>query len=76
MDEPEGFVKLVVAGDGAEGYKPGQILGCHLFGAHSADIVQEIAALMNHQATLEEFKSIIHAHPTLGEDLSSAAHSA
>lgn len=76
MDEPEGFVKLVVAGDGAEGYKPGQILGCHLFGAHSADIVQEIAALMNHQATLEEFKSIIHAHPTLGEVLSSAAHSA
>ena len=39
MNEPEGFVKLVVAGEGAEGYVPGQILGCHLFGAHSADIV-------------------------------------
>ena len=69
MDQPEGFVKLVIAEDG-------QILGCHLFGAHSADIVQEVAALMNRKATLEEFQAIIHAHPTLGEVLQSAAHSA
>ena len=88
MDEPEGFVKLVVAApetaaassaavDGAAGgLQPGQILGCHLFGAHSADIVQEIAALMNKRATLAEFQAVIHAHPTLTEVLQSAAHSA
>ena len=76
MNEPEGFVKLVVAAEGASEYVPGQILGCHLFGAHSADIVQEIAALMNRKATLDEFQQIIHAHPTLGEVLQSAAHSA
>lgn len=76
MNEPEGFVKLIVAGEGADGYAPGQILGCHLFGAHSADIVQEIAALMNRKATLAQFQAIIHAHPTLGEVLQSAAHSA
>ena len=75
MNEPEGFVKLVIAGEGASDYAPGQILGCHLFGAHSADIVQEIAALMNRKATLEDFQQIIHAHPTLGEVLQSAAHS-
>lgn len=67
MDEPEGFVKLIVSPDG-------QILGCHMFGAHSADIIQEVAALMNKKATLEEFQAIIHAHPTLGEVLQSAAH--
>ncbi len=69
MDEPEGFVKLIVSPDG-------QILGCHMFGAHSADIIQEVAALMNKKATLEEFQAIIHAHPTLGEVLQSAAHGA
>ena len=99
MDEPEGFVKLIVAAEGtsagtvASGSpvvpgaaadppygeippQPGQILGCHLFGAHSADIVQEIAALMNKRATLAEFQAVIHAHPTLTEVLQSAAHSA
>ncbi|MBR1705449.1 MAG: dihydrolipoyl dehydrogenase [Bacteroidales bacterium] len=70
MDEPEGFCKLVVAaGDG-------RILGCHLFGAHAADLVQEVAALMNRQATLADFQAVIHAHPTLGEVLQAAAHSA
>ena len=52
MDEPDGYCKIVVAGEGGQ-FKPGQILGCHMFGAHSADIVQEIAALMNRQATVE-----------------------
>lgn len=79
MDEPDGFVKLVVAAEGQpeeSPWEPGRILGCHLFGAHSADIVQEIAALMNRKATLAEFQAVIHAHPTLGEVLQAAAHSA
>ena len=79
MDEPDGFVKLVVAAEGQpEGspWETGRILGCHLFGAHSADIVQEIAALMNRKATLSEFQAVVHAHPTLTEVLQSAAHSA
>lgn len=69
MDEPEGFCKVVTYVGEAGEYLPGQILGCHLFGAHSADIVQEIAALMNHKATLSDLKSVIHAHPTLTEVL-------
>lgn len=74
MDEPEGFVKLVVAGEGSE--TPGKILGCHLFGAHSADLVQEVAALMSKGATAEELSSIVHAHPTLGEVILAAAQGA
>jgi dihydrolipoamide dehydrogenase len=68
MNEPDGFCKLVVAEDG-------KILGCHMFGAHSADIIQEVCALLNMGANLSDFKSVIHAHPTLCEVLQSAAHS-
>ena len=75
MDEPEGFCKLVVA-EGSEAYAPGQILGCHLFGAHSADLIQEVASLMNHNATVAELAATVHAHPTLGEVIMDAAHSA
>lgn len=71
MDEPDGFVKLIVAGEGSE--HPGRILGCHLFGAHSADIIQEITALMSKGASVEELASIVHAHPTLSEVLLAAA---
>lgn len=74
LGESDGYCKIVVA-DGSEGYKPGQILGCHLFGAHSADIVQEISALMKMKATVDDMKSMIHAHPTLSEVLQSAIHS-
>ena len=73
MGEPEGFCKIVVAAEDAE--NPGRILGCHMFGAHSSDIIQEIAALMNTGADIDKFKTIIHAHPTLTEVLQSAAHS-
>ena len=69
MDDTEGFCKIIVAEE------DGRILGCHLFGPHSADIVQEIAALLNKRATLADLQSIIHAHPTLGEVVQAAAHS-
>lgn len=70
MAAPDGFCKLIVSED------DGRLLGCHLFGAHSSDIIQEIAALMNSKATLRDLRSIIHAHPTLTEVLQAAAHSA
>lgn len=48
---------------------PGQILGCHIIGSHSSDLIAEIAALMNFSATIEDLDNIIHAHPTLSEIL-------
>ena len=42
-------------------------------GAHSADLVQEVAALMNFNATVQRLRDITHIHPTLGEILQSAA---
>ena len=78
MGETDGFCKVVVAAepkDGAESpYEPGRILGCHLYGPHASDIVQEACALITSKATIEEFASIIHTHPTLTEVLQSAIH--
>ena len=78
MGETDGFCKVVVAAepkDGADSpYEPGRILGCHRFGPHASDIVQEACALITRKATLEEFQSVIHTHPTLTEVLQSAIH--
>ena len=79
MGETDGFCKVVVAAEPKEGalspYQPGHVLGCHLYGPHSSDIVQEACAMISRKATLEEFQSVIHTHPTLTEVLQSAIHS-
>lgn len=67
MGETDGFCKLIVSDD--------RILGCHLYGPHASDIVQEACALITRKATVKEFESIIHTHPTLTEVLQSAVHS-
>ena len=78
MGETDGFCKLIVAAEPKEGcvspFAPGRILGCHLYGPHASDIVQEACALISRNATLKEFESIIHTHPTLTEVLQSAVH--
>ena len=68
MAQTDGFCKLVVDAE------TGEILGCHIFGPHASDIVQEVCALISRKATIEQFKDIIHTHPTLTEVLQSAAH--
>jgi dihydrolipoamide dehydrogenase len=78
MGETDGFCKVVVAAEPKEGgespYEPGRILGCHMYGPHSSDIIQEACALISRKATLDQLQSIIHTHPTLTEVLQSAAH--
>ena len=68
MGETDGFCKIVVSSES------GLVLGCHLFGPHASDIVQEACALISRKTTVEEFKDIIHTHPTLTEVLQSALH--
>lgn len=66
MDASDGYCKVIAAaGDG-------RILGCHLLGAHSSDLIHEMSALMNSGATVSDAKNIIHAHPTLAEVLQAA----
>lgn len=78
MGETDGFCKVIVAAESKDGgediYEPGRILGCHLYGAHASDIIQEACALITSKATIGEFQAVIHTHPTLTEVLQSAIH--
>ena len=66
MNETEGMLKLFSEPDA------GHILGCHAFGAHSADIIQEVSSLMCRDTTVAQLRDMVHIHPTLGEILSEA----
>ena len=59
----EGMIKLVADANS------GAILSCHAYGSHSADIVQEISALMCRKTTLKQLHEMVHIHPTLNEML-------
>ena len=74
MGETEGLLKLFVTPPSLEGDGGGAlILGCHAYGAHAADIVQEVSVLMCKHTTLGELADMVHIHPTLSEILKSAA---
>jgi len=67
MGATEGLLKLFVSS------LDGRLLGCHAYGAHAADIVQELSVLMCRQTTVSELADMVHIHPTLSEILRSAA---
>ena len=67
MNEPEGLLKLFSEPNA------GKILGCHVFGAHSADLAQEASVLMCLGSTVEQLRDMVHIHPTLSEILFTAA---
>ena len=66
MGEAEGMLKLFATPEGV-------MMGCHAYGAHAADIVQEVSVLMCKQTTLHELADMVHIHPTLSEILKNAA---
>ena len=66
MGETEGLLKLFAS-------PSGEILGCYAYGAHSADIIQEVSVLMCKHTTLSELADMVHIHPTLSEILKNAA---
>ena len=65
MNETEGLLKLFASPEG-------EILGCHAYGAHAADIIQEVSVLMCKHTTLSELADMVHIHPTLSEILKNA----
>lgn len=67
MNESEGLLKLF-SEPGA-----GKILGCHVYGAHSADLVQEASVLMCLGTSVSQLRDMVHIHPTLSELLFVAA---
>lgn len=67
MGETDGLLKLVASS------ADGRILGCDVCGPHAAEMVQEVAAVMNLDGTVETLADTIHIHPTLSEILHDAA---
>lgn len=59
--ESEGFVKILY------GEPHGEILGAHIVGSESTEMIAEIGLAMNLEATWDEIEATIHAHPTLSE---------
>lgn len=66
MNEPDGMIKLLATPEGT-------ILGCHIYGAHAADLVQEISTLMATDVNVHQLAETVHTHPTIGEMLQEVA---
>ncbi len=62
----EGFVKIV------SDAKYGEILGGHIIGPHAYELIAEVVAAMESEATVETMVETIHAHPTLYEAVGEA----
>jgi len=62
-----GFAKVVFAKDG------GALLGAHLAGPRSTELVAEMALAIEMGASAEDIALTVHAHPTFAESLMEAA---
>ena len=68
--ELEGFVKIVAD------KKYDELLGVHLIGPRSTELVAEAVLALRLECTVEELIKTIHAHPTFSEAVGEAAHAA
>jgi len=66
--ENEGFVKIVAE------KKYDEILGVHMIGPRSTELVAEAVLALRLECTVEELIKTIHAHPTFSEAMGEAAH--
>jgi dihydrolipoamide dehydrogenase len=66
--ETEGLVKIVA--DGAHD----ELLGVHMIGARSTELVAEATLALRLESTVEELLRTVHAHPTMAEAIGEAAH--
>ena len=66
--ETEGFVKIVAE------KKYDEILGVHMIGPRSTELVAEATLALRLESTVEELIRTIHAHPTMAEAVGEAAH--
>jgi dihydrolipoyl dehydrogenase len=66
LDKHEGFVKVIAE------EKFGEILGVHIIGPEAFELIGEVVAAMESEATVETLMSTIHAHPTIYEAIGEA----
>jgi dihydrolipoamide dehydrogenase len=68
--EIEGFVKIVSE------KKYDEVLGVHMIGPRSTELVAEATLALRLECTVEELIRTIHPHPTMSEAVGEAAHAA
>ena len=68
--EVQGFVKIVFE------KKYDEVLGVHMIGPRSTELVAEATLALRLECTVEELVRTIHAHPTMSEAIGEAAHAA
>jgi len=66
--ETEGFVKIVADA------KYDEVLGVHMIGPRSTELVAEAVLALRLECTVEELIKTMHAHPTFAEAIGEAAH--
>ena len=66
--ETDGFVKIVAD------RKYDELLGIHMIGPRSTELVAEATVALQMESTVEELIRTIHAHPTFAEAVGEAAH--
>ena len=66
-NETEGFVKILADSN------TDKVLGAHIIGPHSGDMIAEIALAMEFGASAEDIARTCHAHPTHTEAIKEAA---
>jgi len=67
MGETDGQIRMICekAGDG----RGGKILGVHIMGPHSSDLIAEATLAIQFGMTARDLADTIHAHPTVAEVL-------
>ncbi len=68
--ETVGFIKLVLVG------KKDEIVGAHMVGARSGELLGELALAMQHKLTVNDIFNTIHVYPTMNTGLQQAAFEA
>jgi dihydrolipoamide dehydrogenase len=68
--ETDGFVKIVAD------KKYDEVLGVHMIGPRSTELVAEAVLALRLECTVEELVKTIHAHPTFSEAIGEASHAA
>jgi dihydrolipoamide dehydrogenase len=63
----DGFVKIIADA------KTDEVLGVHMIGARTADLIAEAVTAMEFKASAEDISRMSHAHPTFAEAVKEAA---
>lgn len=63
LNETDGFVKMIVDENDI-------LVGCHIIGAHASDLIHEVTAMIHQGVNINDYKNVIHAHPTISEVVS------